>query len=134
DCGADPGTCISVLTPVVDTGDPGQPIVDFDLSFFNVEPIGTLYATDGLPRGFEGEETLALLEYRVQNVCAIAGTAPCSSAPITLSAAQRTFDGTPGYLVGGLSATDADGNAVETFRVLTNEAGGARSLVLQLVT
>lgn len=128
------GRCIAMLTPVTDLSAVGQPIVDYDLSFFNVEPIGTRFEALGIPRGWDGEDTLALFEYRVENVCSIGGTAPCSRVPPALSPAQRTFTGEVGFLVGGISAIDAAGANVSTFAVNNTGAGGTTSLVLRMVT
>ena len=131
---ASSGRCIAVLTPVTDLATAGQPIMDFDLSFFSVEPIGTRFADVGIPRGWDGEDTLALLEYRIENVCAIEGMAPCFTVPTTLSAAQRTLSDAPGFLVGGISATDGSGASIETFNVNATGAGGTTSLVMRLAT
>ena len=128
------GNCIAYLTPVTDLSAVGQPIVDFDLSFINVEPIGTQFADVGIPRGWNGEDTLAMIEYRVENVCFIAGVAPCTAVPTSLSNAQRTFTGQPGFLVGGISATDGSGATVDTFEVASTGTGGSTSLILRLVT
>ena len=135
DCAtASGGRCISLLTPVVDAGAVGQPIVDYDLSFFSVEPIGSRFADVGIPRGWNGASTLALFEYRIEDVCAIAGSAPCSTIPGTLSADQRTFNGEAGFLVGGMSARDASDTLVETFEINSTGAGGTTSMVLRMVT
>lgn len=128
------GDCIALLTPVTDLTSASQPIVDFDLSFIVVEPIGNRFEAVGIPRGWNGTNTLALFEYRVPGVCAIESTAPCSVAPATLTADQRTFDGELGFLVGGMSAVDGTGADVDTFEITNTGAGGTTALILRLVT
>lgn len=118
------GRCVAVLTPVQDTSDAAQPIVDYDLSVFSIEPIDDRYEADGLPRGWEDADTLALFEYRISGVCS--GT--CTAVPGTLTAAQRTWSGSVGYLVGGLSEVDGDGNPVAFFA-----QPNTSSLVINLV-
>lgn len=125
------GRCLTILTPVLGGG-VDQPIVDFDFTVFNVQPIGDLYETEGLPRGFDGDDTLALVEYKVENICAATGTAPCSRPPDTLSAAQKSFDGNVGVITTGLSPVDGDGDAVETFDI-DDEATGGTILLLKLI-
>lgn len=126
-----PGRCLTILTPVVSAGG-DQAIIDFDLSVFNVQPIEDLYAANGIPRGYDGEDTLALVEYKVENVCALGGTAPCSLAPVSLNAVQRTFTGDIGLLVTGISPVDGNGIAVETFDV-DDAATGGTILLLKIV-
>src|SRR5690606_38194285 len=63
------GNCVAVLTPVQDTSIAAQPIIDYDLSVFSIEPMGSRYASDGLDPGWDGANTLALLEYFVPNIC-----------------------------------------------------------------
>lgn len=110
-----PGRCIAVVSPVLGSTD-DEPIIDFDLSVFAVVPIGTLYATEGLARGWAGEETLALVEYRVGEICGGCSTLP-SDVLDDLSPASETV----GFLLGGLvdSLNDDPDDLVEFFRVDT---------------
>ena len=104
------GRCIAALTPVLGSG-ADEPIENFDLSMFAVIPIGTLYAAEGLDRGWQGVDTLVLVEYRVSNICA----GVCSTPP-----SPAAWVGTPlpvGVLLGGLSDEDAAANDVAFFSV-----------------
>ena len=119
--------CVGVLSPVVDTSQASQPIVNFDLSVFVVQPIDALYEDEGLPRGWEGADTLALIEYRNENLCATA----CDSVPglLPLSTANRTIDDPPGFLLGNLAATNGAGADVAFFDVIE----GGTNLFLNFV-
>lgn len=125
------GRCLTVLTPVLGS-EADQPIVDFDLSAFSVQPMDSLYEDVGVPRGYDGSDTLALVEYRVEGICDIAGTNPCSNPPNSLSQAQRTVEGDPGLLITGISPIDGNGDTVATFDVGTGSTGGT-TLVMRIV-
>lgn len=113
DCnGATTNRCIGILSPVVDADQDSQPIVNFDLVIFAIDEIGTLYADEGLPRGFDGSSTLVLLEYRVRNVCA-STCATIAGANIV----DRSLTDPVGFILGNLSDTDADGSDVTFFDV-----------------
>ena len=110
--GATTNRCIGILAPVVDATQDAQPIVNFDLVIFAVEPIGTLYESEGLARGFDGTSTLALLEYRARNVC--------STTCATIAGADlvdQSVTDPVGFILGNLSDTDADGSDVTFFAV-----------------
>lgn len=105
------GDCIGVLIPVVDTTTTAQPIVNFDLSAFFVQEVGDTFEDLGIAPGWQGDSTLTLVEYRVESLC----SSPCGAFSDALSTAQRTVTLEPGYVIGGLSATDGNGDDVLVF-------------------
>jgi prepilin-type N-terminal cleavage/methylation domain-containing protein len=126
------GRCISVYDPVVDGTNPAAPIINYDLSVFVVQPIEDLYSATGLEPGWQGEDTLALIEYKRPSVC----SSGCSNVADAIGATPRTLGGAlevpaanPGLLLRNLAAEDGAGNDVLFFDV-----GDARtSLLLNLV-
>ena len=112
------GTCIGLVVPVVDTSQRSQPIVNFNLSAFFVQPIGATFDGLGIAQGWQGEDTLSLIEYRVENLC----TSPCSSFVTALSPAQRTVSLDPGFVLGGLSDVDGGGDPVDVFQVIDDSS------------
>ena len=132
---ASDGRCVAILTPVVDLGQASMPIIDFVLSVFSVEPIGDRYLAAGVPRGFDGQDTLALFEYRVADVCEQLGVDPCTRPPDGLNdpADPLLADGV-GLLLVGLSPVDASSEVVLPFSVLSTEEVMGNRLVLRFVT
>ena len=91
--------CFGVYVPTVDgNGD----IVNYDFVVLSIEPIGNLYAAEGLDRGWDGPDTLAVLEYRVPSLCA----SPCSAPPVAADGATVNAPALPGLILTGLSPLD----------------------------
>lgn len=129
------GRCIAVVSPVLGPAE-DEPIIDFDLSVFAVVPIGTLYAAEGLQRGWAGDDTLALVEYRVEEICG-----GCSTLPADVLESLPSASDTTGFLLGGLvdSLNGDPDDLVEFFRVAVvgevdeSGAGGLQEITITLV-
>ena len=130
--GAVPGRCIGLLIPVVNDDGGVQQIVDYDLSVLSVEPIADRFETAGVPRGFDGEDTLTLFEYRSNGLCAALTIDPCVPATVStvISASPAVAD--VGILLGGISALNAGGDAVRTFALAGDDAA-SRTLLLRFI-
>lgn len=135
--GTPAGRCIGLLIPVIDPDSDslGQPVINYDLSVLRVEQIGSRFQDEGVPRGFEGEQTLALVEYRAFNLCGTGAGAidTCDVNDLGIdnlseSSAWAEIDAV-GLLLTGISARDANDKVVPTFELPT-----ARRLEIRFVT
>lgn len=91
--------CLGVYVPTVDgDGD----IENYDFVVLSIERIGNLYAAEGVDRGWNGTDTLAVLEYRVPSLCA----SPCSVPPVAADGATVDIPAPPGLILAGLSPLD----------------------------
>lgn len=110
------GRCIAVVSPVLGTG-VGQPITNFDLSVFSVQDIGNLFLATGLDRGWigPGGERLALVEYRVTELCGVSGCSQISQIPGAPNVRTGNVTVDVGFLLGSLAAVDESGAGVVFF-------------------
>ena len=106
-CSLSTGRCVAVVIPVVDDSVAAS-IIDFDLLLLVVTEIGDLYEADGLSRGWRGNHTLALLEYRIESMCDAGGLTieACAASLAPDKLPSTTFENPPGVLLIGLDDQD----------------------------
>ncbi len=132
------GRCIELLIPVVDDDGTVQRIIDYDLSVISVEEIGSRFEGAGVERGFDGETTLAMFEYRAFGLCGTGGPSPapqCTPGVGVLnleSGATVPVVDAEGLLLVGISPVNAAGTASPTFRLAGDDVA-SRTLLMRFI-